>query len=120
VTVEASRARGAGDRRSLHLLAWVADVPGAGAGVRHGQGEILTSAVGVWPCQLPAVTYLPGPSGRKISQVISVARRLVPPRRPGDPCLNMTPFALARHAGLTGPCTVPPGVGRTQGPNPAL
>jgi hypothetical protein len=36
-------------------------------------GEISTSAAGVPPCRLPAaVTYLPGPPGRAISEVISV------------------------------------------------
>ena len=41
-------------------------------------------------------------------------RRLVPSRRPGDPCPNMTPFSMTRNAGMTGPYTVPPGVSRTR------
>jgi hypothetical protein len=54
------------------LLMFPASKPMSGTAT----GEIPSSAAGVPPCQLPAaVTYLSGPSRRKISEVIPRDRR---------------------------------------------
>lgn len=63
------------------LLMFPASKPMSGTAT----GEIPSSAAGVPPCQLPAaVTCLPGPSRRKISEVIPRDRRR-PPEPAGHP-----------------------------------
>jgi hypothetical protein len=67
------------------LLMFPASKPMSGTAT----GEIPSSAAGVPPCQLPAaVTCLPGPSRRKISEVIPRDRR-----RPPEPAGHSIGFS---------------------------
>ena len=97
---------------------------------RRRIGRTATTAAAAYAVRVsrrsaPGATPAAAPEAHPASPKSPAARRLVPPRRPGDPRPDMSPLSLARHAGMTGPCPVPPGVsrppqgaGRAQAPNP--